>query len=126
METREQYKDKVYPKVLFYLSIILIIANLLDALTTYLALPLAHTYEANPSMAWLLNNFGLFGYVIKLLFTYLVLQVKYCPLYYTFNFMIRKSSEMIKDIGFFIYVLFYLFMTYLFLKVSLENIGFLI
>jgi hypothetical protein len=61
-----------------------IIANLADALTTFIALTYFELGELNPVMAFLYQS--PVGYFIKLVVvSWFLLPLPYCPLYKTFN-----------------------------------------
>ena len=73
-------------KIFWILAIAVIAANVLDTITTYMALHSGFMHEANPFFRFFINKFGAFAYPIKLLLvTYVVLPMKKCPLYYCIN-----------------------------------------
>ena len=106
-----------------FLSIIVALGNIFDAITTYFALKLPGNYETNQIMGHIINNFGWFlFFFIKSAFAYLVLTFKYCPMHYFINFAIRTKNTIERTIIIFMLLLVYLLLAYMFLMLSLGNL----
>lgn len=68
---------------IWILSILGIITNLSDLITTYIALKNTNSFEYNKFLRFLFNKLGDWTYLIKLIFgTWIFLPLKYCPAYY--------------------------------------------
>ena len=70
--------------LIWTLAIAAIIANLADAVTTFIALQYFSLAEFNPLMAFL-YGYPLIGYPLKLGITWVLLPLPYCPLYKTLH-----------------------------------------
>jgi len=107
-----------------FLSIIVVLGSIFDAVTTYFALKIQGTYESNPLMRYIINDWGWFAFfaVKVLLYPYLVLPLKFCPMYYLINFGVKNKVQIIGMLIMFVVLTVYLFLAYTFLMPSLGNL----
>ena len=119
--------NKSILKLILILSITAILGNIFDAATTYFALQKDGLYESIPSMAYVIDNWGWFAsLIIKLVFSYIILPVKYCPAYYCLNWIFRNKNEFMRIFLISLLIAVYLGLNLLFWKVSFSNLGFLL
>ena len=91
--THESKANKFLYKILFILGTIVIIGNLGDMVTTYFALHVPHTYEANPYMAHIIGNFGWIPFIfIKGLFCFFFFPIRFSPLYWVVGFSLKQGN----------------------------------
>ena len=115
-------EDKTFFKIMFILSILVIIFNITDLITTYIALKIPGTYETNPSMAWLIMKLGVWAYIIKLCITYIVLQVKYCPYYHILKFIMNGATGNVRIRCITLFIAAYSFLIIYLASISINNL----
>ena len=102
---------------IWMLSFAAIIANLADALTTFIALTYFGLAELNPLMAFL-YGYPLIGYPLKLGITWVLLPLPYCPLYKTLHHKNRWVQLMP--------ILVLIFAIVLFTLLAIRNVSFIL
>ena len=90
--------DKFLFNLMFILGALVVIGNLLDMATTYFALQLPHTSEANPAMAYVIRNWGWVPFfLIKSFFCVLFFPIKYSPLIWVVDYSLRMQNNVISN-----------------------------
>ena len=113
--------NKFILKLILILSITGIISNVLDAGTTYFALQKDGTYEGNPLMKYIIDNFGFpLFFIVKLAFIYIIFPNKYCPLYYYIKIIKNRTFSLT------VMLILYLFLNLWFWKLGVGNLGYII
>ena len=123
MQGKYLENELVFRLVLVF-AVLLIAANTFDAATTYFALQKGRNYESNASMAFLLDNFGFLGYVIKLMFAWLVLPVKGCMMGYMLKEIEKVKNMAMRNSFAALVIVVYLLLTFIFLKVGIANMAY--
>ena len=119
--------NKSILKLILILAITASLGNIFDATTTYFALQKEGTYEGNPFMKYLIDNFGFtISLIIKLTFIYIILPIKYCPMYYYINSIMKNKNTKIKMFIIDLMIIVYLILNYYFWKVSFSNLRYII
>ena len=120
--------DKVILKILFLLSVIVLIGNYLDAITTYFALQKDKNHETNNAMDYAIENFGWVSFfVIKfVLVSWFLLPLKYCVMYIPVTYLKKNINFQIKIFIIAVIAIAYLYLGYNFWAVSINNLGFIL
>ena len=96
-------------KLIWVLATIGILANLFDAVTTFIALHYPHIYEVNRFMAFFFESYPVLGYSLKLVLgTWIFLPFKYCPYHYV------KDKRLI--------IIAWVIIIFMFIRVGVNNI----
>ena len=118
--------NKSILKLILILAITASLGNIFDATTTYFALQKGHI-EGNPFMKYIIDNFGFtISLIIKLTFIYIILPIKYCPMYYYINSIMKNKNAKIKIFIIALMIIVYLILNYYFWKVSFSNLEYII
>lgn len=113
-----------FNKSLWAISIIGIIANLFDLITTYLALKIPTVYEANPFMA-ILFSYPLIGYPFKLIVgTWIFLPIKYT--FYHLMVLKLRNNPLWSNINLILLLIAWSIGIYYFFKVGFINLSHII
>lgn len=120
--------DKTILKIIVLLSVIVLIGNYLDAITTYFALQKDKNYETNKAMNYVIKNFGwTIFFIIKFgIVSWFFLPLKYCFMNTPIKFLKQKINFQIKILIIAIVGISYLYMGYNFWVVSISNLKFII
>lgn len=118
--------DSIF-KFLFLLSIIVLIGNYLDAITTYYAIKYGNAREENYSMRYIIKNFGwgVFFIIKFVVATYFFLPVKYCLMNYPIKYLKRKIRITTKIVIIVIVILVYLYLSFKFWSVFFNNLKYI-
>ena len=109
-------EDKTYFKAMLVIAIILSIANILDALTTFVGLHLPYVYETNGYFNAFLIYFGNWAYIVKILLVTLILPIPYLPIYYLIKNIIKHDGLR------FVFLVIYVWITMVFTYCWINNI----
>ncbi|MCH8003306.1 MAG: hypothetical protein IH934_01640 [Nanoarchaeota archaeon] len=118
--------NKSILKLILILAITASLGNIFDAATTYFALQKGHI-ESNPFMKYIIDNFGFtISFIIKLAFIYIILPIKYFPMYYYFESIMKIKNIKIKIFTITLMITVYLILNYYFWNVSFGNLRFIV
>ena len=96
-------------KLIWVLATIGILANLFDAVTTFIALHYPYIYEVNRFMAFFFESYPVLGYSLKLVLgTWIFLPLRYCP--YSFG----KDKKWV--------IIAWIILIFTYLRVGIKNI----
>ena len=114
-------KTIILTKILIISLIFALIGNTLDLITTYVALNKNGNYEQNPTMSYVIKNWGWFSFfLIKLLVNYLFLPLKYNLIYATIQKIINGDYK-IKNFYLTLLIITFLYVGYIFCSASFSN-----
>lgn len=113
-------------KIILILTIVLILANLFDAITTYFALQKEGLHEGRAVMKFLLEKLGFWAYIIKISASYFFLPFRYCPMHYPINNAFKSKHPSTRIFTITLVIGLYLFLIWYFLRIGLENLMFII